>query len=157
MARPASKQSAPVALVCGEDHFGVLERAKQMYAQWATELGGSDHEIIDASASSSGEALKALKKLREALQTLPFFGNAKVVWLKNCNLLGDERTASAQDVTNGLSTLADELKAFSWDNVRLLISAGKVDKRKVFYRALDKLGTVEILDGLSMDDKHWSD
>ncbi len=132
------------------------ERAKQVYTQWTTELGGSDHEIIDASVSNSGEALKVLKKLREALQTLPFFGNAKVVWLKNCNFLGDERAASAQDVSSGLGNLADELKAFPWDNVRLLISAGKVDKRKVFYRALDKLGTVETLDGLSMDDKNWS-
>ena len=156
MARSAAKQSAPVALVCGEDDFGVRERAKQVYTQWTTELGGSDHEIIDASVSNSGEALKVLKKLREALQTLPFFGNAKVVWLKNCNFLGDERAASAQDVSSGLGNLADELKAFPWDNVRLLISAGKVDKRKVFYRALDKLGTVETLDGLSMDDKNWS-
>jgi DNA polymerase-3 subunit delta len=156
MARSAAKQSAPVALVCGEDDFGVRERAKQVYTQWTTELGGSDHEIIDASVSNSGEALKVLKKLHEALQTLPFFGSAKVVWLKNCNFLGDERAASAQDVTNGLGELADELKAFPWDNVRLLISAGKVDKRKVFYRALDKLGTVETLDGLSMDDKNWS-
>jgi len=156
MARSAAKQSAPVALVCGEDDFGVRERAKQVYAQWTTEIGGSDHEIIDASVSNSGEALKVLKKLREALQTLPFFGNAKVVWLKNCNFLGDERAASAQDVSSGLGNLADELKAFPWDNVRLLISAGKVDKRKVFYRALDKLGTVETLDGLSMDDKNWS-
>src|SRR6266404_7919416 len=119
MAR-SPKQSAPVALVCGQDHFGVLDRARQVYDQWTREIGGSDHEIIDASVSNSGEALKVLKKLREALQTLPFFGNAKVVWLKNCNFVGDERAASAQDVTNGLSALADELKAFPWDNVRLL-------------------------------------
>src|SRR5260370_38722794 len=102
MARSAAKQAARVALVCGEDDFGLRERDKQVYTQSTTELGGSDHEIIDASVSNSGEALKVLKKLREALQTLPFFGNAKVVWLKNCNFVGDERAASAQDVTNGL-------------------------------------------------------
>jgi DNA polymerase-3 subunit delta len=41
--------------------------------------------------------------------------------------------------------------------VRLLISAGKVDKRKVFYKALDKLGTVETFAGWSANDRGWAD
>src|SRR5262249_3937118 len=53
--------------------------------------------------------------------------------------------------------LTQELKEFPFDNVRLLISAGKVDKRKVFYKALDKLGTVENFAGWSIDDKDWAD
>src|SRR5205823_10004427 len=105
--------------------------------------------------ANSGEALKALAKLREALQTLPFFGSAKTVWLQNCNFLSDERTASAQAVTEGLADLAQELKEFSWENVRLLISAGKVDKRKVFYKTLDKLGKVESFADWS-EDKNWA-
>lgn len=84
MPAPVSKHSAPLVLVCGEDDFAVKQRAKQLYLQWAEELGGMDHEIIDAAVSHSGEALKALAKLREALQTLPFFGSGKVIWLKNC-------------------------------------------------------------------------
>src|SRR5215468_11979565 len=117
MPRPAVKQSAPLVLVCGEDEFAVKQRAKQIYLEWSEELGGMDHEIIDASVSHSGDALKALAKLREALQTLPFFGSGKVVWLQNCNFLGDERTASAADVTETLGELAKELKDFSWQNV----------------------------------------
>src|SRR5262245_23147413 len=157
MARVAAKQSAPVALICGEDEFAVKQRAKQLYLQWGEEMGGMDHEIIDASVSNSGEALKAVAKLREALQTLPFFGRGKVVWFQNCNFLGDERAASAQAVTEVLVELAEELKGFSWQNVRLLISAGKVDKRKVFYKTLDKIGTVENLDGWSVDDRDWAE
>src|SRR5437867_7981912 len=119
MARVPAKQSAPVALICGEDEFAVKQRAKQLYLQWGEELGGMDHEIIDASVTNSGEALKALAKLREALQTLPFFGSGKVIWLQNCNFLGDERTASAAAVTDSLVGLAQELKEFAWENVRL--------------------------------------
>ena len=99
-------------LVCGEDEFAVKQRARQIYQQWTEELGGMDHEIIDAAVSNSGEALKALAKLREALQTLPFFGSGKVVWLRDCNFLGDERAASAQAVTETLAELAEELKSF---------------------------------------------
>jgi DNA polymerase-3 subunit delta len=156
MAPSVPKQSAPLVLVCGEDDFAVKQRAKQLYLQWTEEVGGMDHEIIDAAVSHSGEALKALAKLREAMQTLPFFGTGKVIWLQNCNFLSDERAAT-QDVTTALAALAEELKEFPWQNVRLLISAGKVDKRKGFYKALDKLGAVESFAGWSVDDRDWAD
>jgi DNA polymerase-3 subunit delta len=156
MPPPASKFTAPVALVYGDDEFAVKQRAKEIYLEWAEELGGMDHEIIDASVANGGEATRALGKLREGLQTLPFFGSGKVVWLQNCNFLSDERTAT-QAVTETLAELAQELKEFSFQNVRLLVSAGKVDKRKVFYKALDKLGKVESFAGLSADDRDWAD
>src|SRR6202012_5346757 len=108
---------------------------------------------IDGTANNSGDALKALGKLREGLQTLPFFGSGKVVWLRDCNFLGEERAASAAAVTETLAELADELKKFAWQSVRLLISAGKVDKRKTFYKTLDKLGTVESFLAWSADDR----
>src|SRR5215510_1405951 len=112
----AAKSAAPVLLVMGEDEFGVKQRARQVYQQWTEELGGMDHEIIDSAASNSSEALKAIARLRESLQTLPFFGSGKVVWLQNCNFLGDERAATTQAVTESLAELAQELKDFSWDN-----------------------------------------
>jgi len=147
----------PLMLVCGDDDFAVKQRAKQVYAEWTAELGGMDHETIEASVGNSGEALTAIGKLREALQTLPFFGGGKVVWLRDCNFLGEERTASSQAVTETLAELAEELKKFAWQNVRLLISAGKVDKRKVFYKALEKIGAVEPFSAWSQDDKDWAD
>jgi DNA polymerase-3 subunit delta len=153
----ATAKSNPLSLICGDDDFAVKQRARQTYDQWSKELGGMDHEIIEATAANSGDALKALGKLREALQTLPFFGSGKVVWLRDCNFLGEERAASAAAVTETLAELSDELKTFAWQNVRLLISAGKVDKRKSFFKALDKLGTVEIFSAWSVDDKDWAE
>ena len=155
MPSPASIPKAPVLLVCGDDDFGVKERAREVFRQWSEEIGGMDHEIIDASVSNSGEALAVLAKLRAALQTLPFFGEGKAIWLQSCNFLGEERTAEAKAVTENLSELAQELKAFSWQNVRLLVSSGKVDKRKTFYKTLEKIGKVEIFTGWSIDDKDW--
>ena len=148
---------SPVAFVWGEDEFTVKQRAKEIYQQWCAELGGLDHEIIDAAVNNSSEALKALGKLREALQTLPFFGRAKAVWFQNCNFLGDERAASAQAVSASLTELAQELKVFPWKDVRLLISAGKVDKRKTLFKTLEKIATIEGHAGLSIDEKDWAD
>jgi DNA polymerase-3 subunit delta len=154
---PAATNTKPVIIVCGEDDFGVKERALQLFQQWRQEVGEMDHETIDAAVSNSGEALRALAKLREGLQTLPFFGTGKVVWLKNCNFLGEERTAMAQAVTEALAALARELQRLDWQKVRLLISAGKVDRRRVFYKTLEKIGSVETLDGWSAEDNDWAE
>lgn len=152
---PAAKTS-PLVLVCGDDEFAVKQRAKVLYQQWCTELGGLDHETIEATVSNSGDALTIIGRLRESLQTLPFFGGGKAVWLRDCNFLGEERTASSSAVTEAMAELAEELKAFSWGNVRLLISAGKADKRKTFYKTVDKIGAVEQFAGWSVDDKDWA-
>ena len=152
---PKQAPGSTVALVCGDDEFAVKQRARELFQKWSAEIGGMDHEIIDGQVNNSGEALKALGNVRAALQTLPFFGSGKVVWLRNCNFLGDERAASTAAVTEFLGELAQELKTFDWGNVRLLVSAGKVDKRKTFYKTLEKIGSVQGFDAWSMDDKDW--
>lgn len=152
----AAQPAGPVVLICGDDDFGVSQRARQLYQSWSAEIGGMDHETIDAASGNSGEALKSIGRLREALNTLPFFGGGKAVWFKDCTFLGDDRTASASAVTETLGELAQELKAFRWEGVRLLISAGKVDKRKTFYKTIEKLGAVESFVALSIDDRDWA-
>ena len=152
----APAKTAPLVLVWGDDDFAVKQRARKLYQQWSEELGGMDHETIDGSVGNAGEALRALARLREALQTLPFFGTGKAVWLRDCNFLADDRTSASQAVTNALAALAQELKVFSWQGVRLLISAGAVDKRRTFYKTIEKLGTVETFGGWSLNDKDWA-
>lgn len=156
MPTPPAKPASPVALICGDDEFAVKERARQLNRQWAHELGGMDHEVLDGAVANSGEALRVIARLREALQTLPFFGSGKVIWLKDCNFLGDERAAQTSAVNEVLADLAQELRTFQWQSVRLLVSAGKVDKRKAFFKTLEKLGPVEVFAELSVDDKDWA-
>ena len=152
-----SANADPLVLVCGDDDFAVKQRAKGLYSKWCEELGGMDHETIDATAGNSDEALRALAKLREALQTLPFFGGGKAIWFRDCNFLGDERTASSSAVTEALGSLATELKEFNWQGVRLVISAGKVDKRRSLYKTVEKAGSVQLFAGWSIDQKGWMD
>ena len=147
---------APLKLVCGDDDFSVKQRARQLYDQWCAEAGGMDHEIVEAGAGNSEDALKRLSKLHEALNTLPFFGGAKVVWFKDCTFLGEDRTASSAAVTAAMASLADTLKTFRWDGIRLLISGGKPDKRRSFFKTIEKAGSVEMFAALSADDRDWS-
>src|SRR5580765_4701325 len=99
----AASAVKPAALICGDDEFSVKQRARQLYQQWSDELGGMDHETIDGLVTNSGEALTALGRVREALQTLPFFGSGKVIWLRDCSFLGDERAAQTLAVTEALA------------------------------------------------------
>jgi DNA polymerase-3 subunit delta len=156
MPPPSAQAAAPLRLVCGEDDFSVKRRAREIYDRWCSEIGGMDHEVIDARAPNAGEALRALARLHEALQTLPFFGTGKVIWFQNCSFLGDERASQAGDVVEGLAGLAEVLKSFQWGTVRLLISAGKVDRRKSFFKLMEKLGEVEFFTPLSIEDKDWA-
>lgn len=158
MPRAKAKSAAgPVLLVCGEEDFAVKARAREVHDQWCAEIGGMDHETVDGLALNAAEAQKAVARLLEALNTLPFFGGGKVVWLKDCSFLGDDRTAGSKTVTDDLAALSKVLKDFQWGDVRLLISAGKVDKRKTFYKTVSKIGEVETFAGLSVDDKDWAD
>ncbi len=154
---PSHPKPAPLALICGEDEFSVKERGAELFKQWTAELGGMDHEVIDGAASNSGEALRAIGRVREALNTLPFFGTGKVVWLKNCNFLSEDRTSTSQDVTEATGDLARELKEFSWGTVRLLVTAGKVHKGRVFFKTFNDLGATEVFAGLSIETKDWVD
>lgn len=155
MPAPVPTAARPVALIFGDDDYTVKARARKLFDQWTREAGGFDHEIIDAAAANANEALRAIARLREALQTLPFFGTSKVVWFKDCNFLGDERAAQAADVTEALSGLAQELKTLDWSNVRLLLSAGKVDKRRALFKTLEAIGAVEQYDCPSLQDARW--
>ncbi len=145
----------PLAFIHGDDEFAVSQRAREIHQNWCEEEAGEDNEIIEAHAANTGEVLKALGRLNEAIETLPFFGEGKVVWFKACNYLGDDRTAKANDVSSGLADLAAKLKVFEWSGVRLLISSTKVDKRKTFYKTLSKLGHAEEFAALSVDDRDW--
>ena len=150
---PASKTklpAEPLCLVFGDEDFLVRDRASQVYEGWCADAGGEDHEVIDGTVRNASEALEALGKLDEAVQTLPFFGGAKVVWLRGANFLGDDRTASSREVTDRLNGLAKGWETFDWQGVRVLISAGKVDKRKTFFKTAKKIGAVE---DLSVADK----
>ena len=54
---PPPAQPPPLVLLCGDDEFAVKQRARALFAQWSAELGGLDHEIIEATAANGGDAL----------------------------------------------------------------------------------------------------
>lgn len=150
----------PLVVIWGEDDFAVQRRARQVFDAWIAARPGGDVEVFDATVPHTEGALQVIGRLREALQTLPFFGGTKVIWLRSCNFLGEDRVSEAQAVVETVAEVGRELAAFDWREVRLLVSAGKLDRRRAFFKTLDRLagtGTaaIEHFPGLNPDDRDW--
>ena len=84
-AKPAA---AKIYAVVGSDDVEVKHIAAELAEKLKpAEAGDFGLEIIDGAADNSDQAAARIRSTIEALRTLPFFGGAKVVWLKNANFL----------------------------------------------------------------------
>lgn len=150
-----SKIKGPPTLVCGDEDFAVKEKAQHIFNEWIEAYPDHEQEIIDAASSNASEAGKAIARLLESMQTMPFFGGGKCIWFRNCNFLGEERTSSTKAVTEGLVSVMQEIQQLNPEKNRLLISAGKVDKRKSFYKQFQKIGEIAIFNGWDASKTDW--
>ncbi|HMO66157.1 MAG TPA: DNA polymerase III subunit delta [Verrucomicrobiota bacterium] len=155
-AAPAA-DPGPLVLLHGDDDVALLRRAREVLAAWQNACPGAETETLDAAAANADEALRALARLREALFTLPFFGGARLVWFRGCTFFADDRTSEGRGVKDAVAALAELLKTFRWDGIRLLLTAPAVDRRKAFYKTVEKTGRAEAFEGLSAGDRDWAD
>ncbi len=110
-----------------------------------------------AAPTTRSRRLHAFDRTIEALQTLPFFGGAKLVWLKNANFLGDSIIGRATSVQDALEELTGTLEAGLGPEVTFLISATEIDKRRSFYKSLGKRAEVQVLDKLDASRSGWEE
>lgn len=75
---------------------------------------------------------------------MPFFGGAKIVWLKAANFLGDTQTGKAQAAVQGFENILDVLEAGLGAEVQFVLSTNVIDKRRTSYKRLSKLANFEI-------------
>lgn len=150
--------SAAFQAVLGSDESEVKRVARER-ADEMTPAGGGDFglEVVDGTAANASEAATRIRQTIDALQTFPFFGGEKLVWLKNANFLGDTVTGRAADVLEGLEALVESLSAGLPNGVRFLLSASEVDKRRSFYKALGKLAKVTVFDTLDTSKSGWEE
>src|SRR5207247_6782393 len=110
----------------------VKHAAAELAQKLAPDAGDFGLEVIDGVADNAEQAAARIRSAIEALQTLPFFGSTKVVWLKNANFLGDDAKARSAAVQSALEELSELLDGGFDSGVTFLISATEVDKRRAF-------------------------
>jgi DNA polymerase III subunit delta len=151
-------ESANIYAVVGSDEAEVKHVAAELAAK-LTPPGAGDFgmEIIDGAADNADQAAARIRSAIEALQTLPFFGSTKVVWLKNANFLGDDQKARSAAVQSALEELSELLDRGIGSEVTFLISATEVDKRRGFYKTLVKRTEVQVFDRLDSGRAGWEE
>jgi DNA polymerase-3 subunit delta len=150
--------SARIYAVVGSDEAEVKRVAAEL-AEKLTPAGAAEFglEIVDGAADNSEQAATRIRSTIEALQTLPFFGGAKVVWLKNANFFGDDQKARSAAVQSALEELTEALERGVAPDVSLLISATDIDKRRAFYKTLVKRAEVQVFDRLDSGRAGWEE
>ena len=156
-AKTAESQSNVHAVV-GSDESEVKRVAAELAAKLAPpDAGEFGVEVIDACADNVDQAVAKIRLAIEALQTLPFFGGGKLIWLKNANCMGDSVIGRSAAVQGALEDLAEVLETGLGADVILLISATETDKRRSFYKALAKRAEVQVIDRLDSSRTGWEE
>jgi DNA polymerase-3 subunit delta len=151
-------ETASIHAVVGSDEAEVKRVAAELAQKLASEDAGDfGLEIIDGVADNSDQAAGRIRSAIEALQTLPFFGSTKVVWLKNANFLGDDPKARSAAVQSALEELSALIDGGIGNGVTLLISATEVDKRRSFYKTLAKRAELQVFDRLDSARAGWEE
>jgi DNA polymerase-3 subunit delta len=150
--------TANIHAVVGSDEAEVKRVAAELAQKLVPkDAGDFGLEIIDGAADNADQAAARIRSTIEALQTLPFFGSAKVVWLKNANFFGDDPKARSAAVQSALEELSPLIDSSFGPGVTLLISATEVDKRRSFYKALVKRAELQVFDRLDSARAGWEE
>ena len=161
IAMPKAKTKAASAntyAILGSDESEVKRVAAELASNLTPpDTGDFGLEVIDGAADNADQAQARVRSAIEAVQTLPFFGNAKVVWLKNVNFVGDDQKARSTTVQSALEELSEVVDSGFGPGITLLISAIDVDKRRSFYKTLLKRAEVQVFDRLDSGRSGWEE
>ncbi|HEX4665302.1 MAG TPA: DNA polymerase III subunit delta [Chthoniobacterales bacterium] len=159
MKTKAARQPAYLYAVVGSDESAVKAAAAELAVQLApADAGDFGLEVIDGCADNAEQATARIRSAIEALQTLPFFGGGKLVWLKNANFLGDSKLGGAAAVQDALEELRSAIEGdLGGGEVKFLLSAPEVDKRRSFYKALAKRAELQVFDKLDASRSGWEE
>ena len=156
--KPSRVNSSAICAVVGSDEAEVKRVALQRSSEMApAEAGDMGCEIVDGAADNVDQAATRIHQAIEGILTMPFFGGDKLVWLKNANFLGDSVMGRSAGVLEALEKLVKTLEAGLPPGVRFLLSATEIDKRRAFYKALGKLGSLEAFDKLDTSRSGWEE
>ena len=151
-------QAANIRAIVGSDEARVKREAAELAKQLApAEAGEFGLEIIDGATDNVDGATNAIRSTIAALQTLPFFGGGKLVWLKSANFLSDDVRGKSVNVLEPLEELGAILQSGLPDDVTFLVSAIDPDKRRSFYKTLTKLADIQIFDEPDLNRRGWEE
>jgi DNA polymerase-3 subunit delta len=86
-------------------------------------------------------------RFRDAVQTLSLFGGRRYVWLKDVNFLADTQTGRAEGTLTQVEALKEILEHIDPEHTCVVITAAPIDRRRVFYKWVEKTAGFQFLGG----------
>ena len=157
-AKPKAAVADNIWAILGTDDLKVKEAA-QLLTKKLVDPENADFglEVIEGAADNVEHALRLIRNTLEALQTVPFFGGEKVVWLKGATFLADTVVGRSERTLEALEELGSVLQHGLPPDIKFILTASDVDKRRGFFNTLKKVAQLEMYDVIDTSQKGWEE
>lgn len=119
-----------VTLICGPDDFLVARRGQDIWSRLSS--GIEDEfgvEVIDGQAGNLSEVDDSVARFISAVQTMPMFGDRKVVWYRGISFFGDTRPGGTEGAKTALTKIQSVLEGIDRECVSVLLTASPFSRR----------------------------
>ncbi len=157
-AKPKAAAADNIWAFIGTDDLKVKEAA-QLLTKKLVSPDNADFglEVIEGAADNIEHALRLIRNTAEALQTVPFFGGDKVVWLKGATFLADTVVGRSERTLEALEELGTILQHGLPPDIKFILTATDVDKRRGFFNTLKKVAQLEVHDVVDTSRPGWEE
>jgi len=142
-----AKTDSQIFAFLGTDEARVKEDALRL-ARVLTPADNADFglEIVHGAAETAEHSASIVRQVIQGIQTLPFFGGDKTVWLQGATFLADNVIGKTTSALNAIERLGEVLEQGMPKGVSFILTATEIDKRRSFYKKLTQLGKVVVHD-----------
>jgi len=147
-----------IHVVMGTDEGMVAEQALKLFNQLKpADSDDFSNDVVEGGADNAEGAFQICSQVNQALQTMSFFGGAKVVWLKSANFMGSDRTSEAARAKEGVEGILEVLEAGLPEDITFLISSTAIHGSRRFGKWLKKNATIKVFDKPDTTKDGWEE
>lgn len=131
-------------LICGDDDYLIDAKAKNLINELVPPAERTlGLEIIEGRVLSVDGVVTAVRQCLESVQTIGFFGGAKLTWLRDASFLaGGGRSFESDLVKTAIGKLTALVKGGLPEGQCLLVTACNVPRNTAFFKAFHAAGGV---------------
>lgn len=142
----AARPPAPFVAFAANDDFLINRAARDRYEQLSAGVADDfGREILDGTAHTLDDLEAVVDRFTSAVQTLPMFGDRKVVWLRDISFYSDHKHLTTDNAKAVVERFHQVLGGLDPAQVAVVLSACPVDRRRREYKWLQENGELRWL------------
>jgi DNA polymerase-3 subunit delta len=135
----------PVVMIRGDDEFEVDKRAREIVNSLCpAEEQPIRLETYDGRVGNVDEALALLGRIHESFNSLGFFGEERVIWIKHPVFLSENQVGKAVDVKTSVKRMAERIQDDGLEGFQVVISGDNISGRNTVVNVVKKVGKLEV-------------